>query len=216
MNVIEKLQQTVSKADESLDDAASKVRQAWYTAVGDDTGSWVREVYGDYVIVCTGNAGDWKVPYARDDDSITFDASAAVEVEQEWVAKTVAITKADPERQVAFGWAYVMNKAGQEVTDHSGEFLDDVAVLEDAAYLFNLDYREGDERHTEAVKAQLIESFLVTPEKLEAMGLAKDALPTGWWTGWYIDDPEVFGKVKSGEYSMLSIGGWAERELVGA
>ncbi len=45
-----------------------------------------------------------------------------------------------------------------------------------------------------------------------AMGLAKDALPMGWWIGVKIDDAAVFKRVKDGELAMFSIQGTAERE----
>lgn len=219
MGVIEQLRAAVSK-DRSLDDQASEVRRAWsqgYSSPQSET--WVREVYDDYVIVCAGQ-DDYRVPYAKNaDGDVTFDVESATEVEQTWteVTKTVVIAKTDPERQIAFGWAYVSKRTdGTDVTDHSGEFVDDPAVLEDAAYLFNLDYREGDEGHTETVKAMLVESLVVTKEKLDAWGLDEKQLPLGWWTGWYIEDAEMFAKVKRGELPMLSIGGFAERETVDA
>jgi hypothetical protein len=130
--------------------------------------------------------------------------------EPEQVDQQVVISKTDDDRQLAFGWAYVYEDGGR-VLDHSGEFIEK-QDLEDAAYAFNLEYRDGDERHSEPVVAQLVESFVSTPEKLEKMGLDPDALPHGWWTGWRIPDPEVFMKVKDGEYAMLSIGGRARRE----
>lgn len=213
--------QTLRKAEDSLDEQASEVRQAWSAQYSNQLAaqsSWVEEVYADHVVVCQ-NGEHYSVAYTEDpDDVFTFDVANATEVERTWteVQKTVAIAKIDDERQVAFGWAYQYEKGdGERIVDHSGEFIkgDD---LEDAAYVFNLNFREGDEVHTEDVKAHLIESVVFTPEKLEALGLAKDALPHGWWTGWYIPDAKVFGKVKDGTYAMLSIGGWADKELVDA
>jgi hypothetical protein len=215
------LRKNVQK-EPSLDQQIEAVRSAWYeysrNSLDRGTHSWISEVYEDSVIICHGEEY-FRVPYTRNDDEITFDVEGAVPVERTWteVAKTVVISKTDDDRQVAFGWAYVTKKAdGTEVTDHSGEFIENVEILEDAAYVFNLHYREGDERHTETVKAHLVESFVSTPEKLEKMGLTRDALPEGWWTGWYIPDAEMFAKVKSGEYSMLSIGGTATKVAVNA
>jgi hypothetical protein len=221
MGLLEKL--GMAKAP-SLTEQINEVREAWgeqmqaQASMAPPQESWVEEVYDDHVIVCV-DGDHYSVPYATDaQGEIAFDAASAVEVEQSWseVTKTVVIEKTDPDRQLAFGWAYVMTKDGQQVVDHSGEFVDQIAVIEDAAYAFNLDYREGDEAHTEEVKAQLVESLVVTPEKLEKLGLAPDALPTGWWTGWHIPDPEMFAKVKDGTYPMLSIGGFARKEAVDA
>lgn len=209
------------KDDASLTDQVDAVRSAWRDATRpapsetDYSENWVEEVYVDRVIVCV-DGDHYSVPYSTDAAGvIAFDAASAVEVTQTWseVTKTVVIEKTDDERQIAFGWAYVMTKDGQQVVDHSGEFVDDLSVIEDAAYLFNLEYREADEMHTEAVKANLVESFVVTPEKLAKMGLAEGALPTGWWTGWYIGDDAMWEKVKDGTYPMLSIGGLVTKEV---
>ena len=41
------------------------------------------------------------------------------------------------------------------------------------------------------------------------MGLAKDALPLGWWVGFRVDDDAAWEGVKKGEYKMFSIQGVA-------
>jgi hypothetical protein len=41
-------------------------------------------------------------------------------------------------------------------------------------------------------------------------------LPQGWWVGFKIDDPGVWGKVKDGTYNMFSIEGRAERQEANA
>lgn len=124
----------------------------------------------------------------------------------------VNITKIDSDRNLVFGWAYVsIDKDGEQVVDHSGEAVDP-ETLEEAAYLFNLDFRKSGEMHQGEAVGELIESFMVTPEKLDLMGIAKDGAPTGLWVGFYIDDDEIFGKVKSGKYTAFSIQGQATRE----
>ena len=57
---------------------------------------------------------------------------------------------------------------------------------------------------------QMIESFMVTPDKLEAMGLPADALPQGHWVGFHIPDADIFSKIKDGTYSSFSIQGDAD------
>ena len=54
---------------------------------------------------------------------------------------------------------------------------------------------------------QMIESFMVTPDKLEAMGLPPDSLPQGHWVGFHIPDPEVFGKVRTALLCLLAYRG---------
>jgi len=77
------------------------------------------------------------------------------------------VSKVDSDRNLVFGWAYVsITKDGKQVVDHSSEFVDPVD-LEDAAYIFNLDFRKSGEMHEGDAVGELIESFMVTPEKLE-------------------------------------------------
>lgn len=124
-------------------------------------------------------------------------------------AQRFRITKTDPDRQLVFGWANVsMRKSGETIVDHHDEMIAP-AELEQAAYAYNLEFRDADEMHTAAVKGRLVESFVATPDKLEAMGLKKDALPVGWWVGFHVD-ADTFAKVKDGKLAMFSIAGEAQ------
>lgn len=119
------------------------------------------------------------------------------------------ISKIDAPKQQVFGWASISKFADGETVVDSHEHIIVPEELEKAVYDFNLIHRDLDEMHTEDVQGALIESFIVTPEKLEKMGLAPDALPVGWWVGFWVPDPTVFAKVVSGKYSMFSIAGSA-------
>jgi len=122
------------------------------------------------------------------------------------------VVKIDEDRNLVFGWAYVsLTKAGMPVVDHSGEMIDPLE-LEEAAYLFNLVFRDSGVMHKGEAVGQLIESLVTTPDKLEKLGLPPGSLPTGWWVGFHIKDDKVFAKVKSGEYQAFSIQGQAARE----
>jgi len=124
------------------------------------------------------------------------------------------VVKVDADQNLVFGWAYVsIDKSGEQVVDHSGDIIDP-DDLETAAYVFNLQFRESGVMHEGESVGKLVESLAVTPSKLEAMGLQKDALHQGWWLGFYIEDDGIFEKVKRGEYSMFSIQGRAVRENV--
>lgn len=124
----------------------------------------------------------------------------------------VEITKHDVDRQLVFGWANVSMAGGELVVDSHGDTIS-VEELENAAYAFNLSYNSEatGEMHMGEAKGRLVESFMVTPEKLEKMGLATDALPLGWWVGMYVEDKDLFEKVKSGKYRAMSIQGVAQR-----
>lgn len=122
---------------------------------------------------------------------------------------TLYVTKVGDER-IAFGWVSVVtDDDGSLLVDKQGDMLD-LPSLESAVYAFVEDSRIAGEMHERAV-GHLVESFVVTPEKLEKMGLASDALPTGVWQGYRITDDMAWAKVKSGELKMFSIGGTGER-----
>jgi len=126
------------------------------------------------------------------------------------------IRKLDEDQHLVFGWAYIAKRAsGEQVVDHSGDFVDEFDGLEDAAYDYVLNSREGDEMHATDVAARLVESMTFTPDKLRKMGIAPDAVPTGWWVGFKVENADTWAKVKAGELTMFSIQGTGEREVVG-
>lgn len=124
------------------------------------------------------------------------------------------IVKHDSDNNLVFGWANVAIRKDGEVVQDSHEDVIDPGDLEMAAYVFNLQFRESGIDHKGDAVGRLVESLVVTEDKLEALGLEKSALPQGWWVGFYVEDDAVFEKVKTGEYSMFSIQGMALREEV--
>lgn len=115
---------------------------------------------------------------------------------------------------LAFGFASVAVKSdGEQVVDSYSDVIDP-QDLEKAAYHYVLRSREGGVDHQQMGVARLVESFVITPEKLQKLGLAPDALPQGWWIGMKVDDPAVWKRVKSGELRSFSIAGRARREAV--
>lgn len=124
------------------------------------------------------------------------------------------VAKIDEEQNLVFGWAYVsVKKTGEEVVDHSLEMIEP-DELEQAAYLFNLSFRDSGVMHEGDVVGKMVESVVFTEKKLEMMGLEKSALPIGWWVGFYIEDDKIFAKVKDGTYKMFSIQGMCLREEI--
>jgi len=123
---------------------------------------------------------------------------------------TFHVIKIDVEQRLAFGWASVaVRKDGETVVDSQQDIITP-AELEQAAYEFVLKFREATEMHQGPTIGSLVESMVVTPEKLSALGLPQDALPLGWWVGFRLE-PETFAKVKDGTLRMFSIEGTAER-----
>ncbi len=122
------------------------------------------------------------------------------------------ILKFDSDNNLVFGWASVaIKKDGEQVHDSQDDLIDPLD-LELTAYVFNLQFRETGEMHVGKAQGQLVESIVFTKEKLKALKLPEDALPEGWWVGFYIPDDDVFKKVKDGTYRMFSIEGNAVRE----
>jgi hypothetical protein len=111
---------------------------------------------------------------------------------------------------MVFGYANISMTADGEVIDAHSDSIDP-DTLEAAAYDHVLNFRQAGEMHKGEALGRLVESFFVNPAKLASMGLPENALPTGWWVGYKIDDPEVFAKVLDGTYRAFSIQGRAER-----
>lgn len=135
------------------------------------------------------------------------------------VTWTGVISKVDTEQRQVFGWASVSNLNGQDVVDLQGDVVP-IDEIEKSAYKYVLESRKGGDMHKRVSKfaadeplhtADMIESFVVTPEKLEKMGLAPDALPHGWWIGFHVNDDQQWDDVKSGRRAGFSIHGSGTR-----
>lgn len=130
------------------------------------------------------------------------------------------IEKVDDERGQVFGWAYTFTKNGEPVVDHSGDVIDDTEsreAFEKAFHEYVLDHRTGDLDHNEFGVSRLIEAFILTKDKAEAMGINADR--EGAWVGYEIDRTTDAGKrawemVKSGERPAFSIVGAGRRKAI--
>lgn len=122
------------------------------------------------------------------------------------------IQKVDEEKRLVFGWANVSVTVDGKLVEDLQEDMIDPDVLEAAAYKFAELYREGGEMHERTGVAVMVESVVLTAEKQAAIGIPAGTLPVGWWIGFRVTDDDVWERVKTGEYSMFSIGGTAIRE----
>ena len=120
------------------------------------------------------------------------------------------VLKVDEEQQTVFGWASVaMLEEGQPVVDLQNDTIDP-ATLEKAAYDYVRRYRVVNDMHRGPAVGDLIESFVVTPDKLKAMGLKRAGAPAaGLWVGYKLDADE-WAAFKRGERPMFSIEGEAQ------
>jgi hypothetical protein len=134
------------------------------------------------------------------------------------------IAKTNDAQHLVFGYASVaVAKDGSDLEDTQGDVIPP-DELENAAYDYVLTSRASDEMHDQEMSGQLVESVVFTPEKLAAMAadpatgetdpeLLKTlttAFPPRWWVGFKLD-PAAYAGVKSGKYTMFSIGATAER-----
>ena len=126
-------------------------------------------------------------------------------------ADAFRIAKLDEAQNLVFGWASVAIKSGDVLlTDLQNDQIEP-PELEKAAYSFVEHSRAVNEMHRGLPVGQLVESFVVTPEKLELMGLMRKSAPqVGYWVGFRVQ-PDVFQKVKAGKLRMFSIEGTATR-----
>ena len=126
--------------------------------------------------------------------------------------------KRDDDKQQVFGWASVIEVDGEPIVDLQGDIIS-AEEMEKAAYVYVQKSRKGGDMHLrkglEPVhKSDMIESLVVTDEKREAMGLP-DSVPTGWWVGFQVNDPEHWADIKSGKRTGFSIHGHGKRTPAG-
>lgn len=121
-------------------------------------------------------------------------------------------SKLDTDKQLAFGWASVTKLNGVPVVDKQGDYID-LDDLEDAAYTYVRKSRVGGDMHRRSMwvdsphqVSDLVESFVVTDDKVKAMKLPDDT-PRGWWVGFKVHDPTAWEMVKKGERRGFSIHG---------
>jgi len=141
-----------------------------------------------------------------------------VQAQEAVVTKSVTwegeISKVDTDKRQVFGWASIVEINGEPVVDLQGDYID-IDEIEKSAYDYVIKSRKGGEMHRRDGEApvhvsDMIESFLVTPEKKEKLGLP-DSVPTGWWVGYQINDDDAWNLVKSGKRTGFSIHGRGQR-----
>lgn len=157
--------------------------------------------------------------YLEDGTSYTISHNESVYITEEIpvddasLSLVFSITKANDKGLVS-GWANVsVQKDGSIPLDwHDDIIMPD--TLEKAAMDFMMEYRESGVMHKGEAKGVVVESIVFTKEKQETLGIPEGIVPEGWFITVKVLDPEVFQKVKSGEFSMFSIQGKAKRTKV--
>jgi hypothetical protein len=140
------------------------------------------------------------------------------------VKASTAFAKVDEDQRLVFGIASMAVTAdGATVEDLQGDVIP-VEELEKAMYDYVVESRQGGTMHEQLGTGTLVESFVATPEKLEALlkGLGIEVVDgkadvgsfkgAATWVGYKISDPDTWAAVKSGKLSAFSLGGEAVRE----
>lgn len=129
------------------------------------------------------------------------------------------ISKVDEDKRQVFGWASIVEVNGEPVADLQGDIIG-LEEIEKSAYDYVIKSRKGGDMHrrnhddTPVHSSDMIESFLVTPEKIAKMGLPEGSLPIGWWVGYQVNDDDAWNLVKSGKRTAFSIHGRGHRTPV--
>lgn len=120
------------------------------------------------------------------------------------------ITKSTDEGLVS-GWANVsLNADGTVPLDWQDDIIRP-EELEKAAIEFMMDYRGSGVMHQGDEQGSVVESMVFTKEKQQAIGIPEGVVPEGWFITVKVTNPEVFAKVKAGQYKMFSIQGSSRR-----
>lgn len=151
---------------------------------------------------------------APDKNKTMFDADDVNKAAPD-ITWTGTISKRDDEKRQVFGYATVTHLNGEPVVDLQGDYVP-LDEIEKAAYTYVIESRKGGDMHRRdgdapLHTADLVESFVVTPEKLEKMGLPPDAIPHGWWVGFKVNDDAQWEMVKKNERTGFSIHGSGRR-----
>jgi hypothetical protein len=143
-----------------------------------------------------------------EDEDRSSDDDDTGETEKRW---RIQVAKADIDQRLIYGWASVTAIDGEEVVDKQDDIIP-TSELERAVVEYVLTSRDGGDMHTFRGASRLVESFVFTPEK-ERLGIvAKDdqgRVIHGWWTGFKVDNDDLWAKIKRGERPEFSIGGQA-------
>ena len=133
-------------------------------------------------------------------------------IEKRWQLEICKVAD-DDEKRVFYGWASVIEKHGVEVVDHDNDSWEE-AEMEETAFRFVTDNPEHGENHQRLAGSDLVASIPFTKDLQDALGI--DLGLVGWLLGFRVHDDALWKRIKSGELSMLSIGGSGFREEVAA
>lgn len=157
--------------------------------------------------------------YKGDEEKAAATAWAAVKNKyrkagDKWVAKvdvtlSAEVRKLDEERRVVWGWASVIEEAGQVVVDKQGDVIDEHELVS-AAHGFMRDARLAKAMHDGEGIGEVVESVVLTKGLQQALGI--EVGKVGWLIGMHVADDAAWVSFKDGTFTGFSIGGAAVRE----
>jgi hypothetical protein len=154
------------------------------------------------------NVNTCETVYLDDGTYISHSISESVYIDE---PIDVAIAKMDDEQHLEFGWANVsIDENGVVPLDWQGD-ITSPQVLEKAAYKYVLKNKGTGEMHKGESVGYLVESVMMTKQKMASMGIPEGVVPEGWWVGFFVPDDDVVAKIKDGSYKMFSIQGKAKK-----
>jgi hypothetical protein len=116
------------------------------------------------------------------------------------------LRKLNDEQRVATGWVSIVEDAeGNQILDAEGHLVP-VTELEKAvhdAFSESSGGGKGGDLHEQKGVLDVVESFVFTAEKRDALGLGKG--PAGWAASFRVNDDDVWNKIKSGDRPELSL-----------
>lgn len=120
------------------------------------------------------------------------------------------IEKADPTGRLVTGWFYVQKDAAGQVVDYSGQTVDDIGVLREAAHDF-MEHRIAKAMHGKDAaygsqpKGDIVDSIIIDDDVAKALGMTSSK--RGWFGTMRVNDTAIQKDVRDGKLKQFSIGG---------
>ena len=135
------------------------------------------------------------------------------EPDTDWRITTEIAKDLSLKQGLVYGWASVIEKGGETITDHQGDRISSDELVK-AAHDYMTNERHGGVLHDEIGHdiGHIVESVVFTKELQKHLGV--DLGKVGWLIGYKITDDRVKMMVKSGVLKAFSIGGKGRREEV--
>jgi hypothetical protein len=152
-------------------------------------------------------------PYAGE---LVFGPEVFAEIDDEWRAgvvekgrgSLVQIVKAEPMKQLVYGWFSVIEKDGVPVVDVEGDVISEDDLLH-LVHTFNAGPRISKLNHDGQPVGRVVELACLTRDVQKAMGCQLDR--AGAWGCSHIEDPGAWARVLSGEFTGFSWDGLSKR-----